>query len=444
MSIRTVVRWIGRGLLAVIFLVVAVFAAYRVRGPTQEQRAALALMQADYRPQQGVNAFPLLWFVRSDVPADQREARLKADVDRARLRLAGDESFVDFKTDAPTLGEPPSNDAALCEAHAPGCLAKAQAHGDAMRAEIAAHPVLVSRAEDFARTDFYWNEFPTDYRLVGTDIMNSPQRLWLSSFALKYVEDDRVGALSDVCQNIAAWRNSHDGNNTLIGAMLAQGYVDGSLRLFADMLAALPDETPAPLECNEALRPIAAKDIDRCAEMVGLYVRFTRSVDPDITVREKESWWDRAVRWAFVGPQAGSHHAEILSAYCGDSARVRMLSDRVVPPSTARPLLQRMDCIAGWVGCILAEISAPMYGEYDRRTLDFAAHLRLAATVLWLREGTEGVSVQARFEQRPPTLRSGVRHSGFDAARGVVFVDNLDVRREEHFELALRPRMNEP
>jgi len=444
MSIGSVVRWIGRGLLAIVLVVVAIFAAYRLRGPTQEQSAALALMQADYRPQHGVNAFPLLWFVRSDVPADQREARLEADVDRARRRLAAGESFVDFKTDAPVLGEPPSNDAVLCEVRAAGCLAKVQASGDAIRAEIAAHPVLVSRAEDFARTDFYWNEFPHDYHLAGTAAANPPQRLWLSALAVRFVDGDRVEALAGVCRNMAAWRRSQNGNNTVIGALIAHAHVDGGLHLFAEMLAALPADVPAPPECGEALRPVVAKDIERCAQAASEYSSFMIALQPSAAEIARESWWNRATRWVFIGEQPGMHYAELLATSCGDSAKARMLSDRAAPPPTFDPLLPPMDCVAAWIGCILGEIAATTYVDYDRRTLDFAAHLRLGATILWLRDGPAAGSVQARFEQRPQELRSGVRASGIDAARGIAFVDNLDSHREARFELPVSPRSVAP
>jgi len=83
----------------------------------------------------------------------------------------------------------------------------------------------------------------------------------------------------------------------------------------------------------------------------------------------------------------------------------------------------------------LAEIAAPVYVEYDARTLDFAARLRLTAALLWLRETTRAKPLAQRFAERPDTLRSGTRNSGYDSASGMLFVDNIWAGRGPRFEL---------
>jgi len=113
-----------------------------------------------------------------------------------------------------------------------------------------------------------------------------------------------------------------------------------------------------------------------------------------------------------------------------------MATDLPVAAETLR-VTNRFECVASAIGCVLAEIAAPAHLQYDQRALDFAAHLRLAATLLWLRDAPAGVSATQRFESRGEALRSGHRNSGVDAATGLLFVENLYTSRETRFELPL-------
>lgn len=151
MSLKSVALGVGSILLVLLLTLAAVFAAYRLRGPTVAQREALSLMQKDYRPQHGINAFPLLWFMRYDVPEDQLQVRMAAEVDAERKRLEAGGLVGGYAPDAPLLPEPEIDMTALCENSAPGCLAMIAAHADTVRAIVAAHPVLLARARAFDR-----------------------------------------------------------------------------------------------------------------------------------------------------------------------------------------------------------------------------------------------------------------------------------------------------
>ena len=106
-------------------------------------------------------------------------------------------------------------------------------------------------------------------------------------------------------------------------------------------------------------------------------------------------------------------------------------------PALSFDLVRRLECISSLNGCIMARVAAPMFVPYDARTLDHAAHLRLAAALLWLRETRDDRPIAQRFAARPAELRSGSRASGYDAGAGIVFVDNLQAAREPRFELAI-------
>ncbi|WP_343788245.1 hypothetical protein [Dokdonella soli] len=410
-----------------------IFTAYRQRGPTQEQRDALALMQKDYRPTRGVNAFPLLWFMRYDVPEEQLAARMAADVEAVRYKLAAGEIVGNHEPDAPPLAEPPIDATALCEIRAPGCLAKVVTHPEGVRTILASHPALMARAQAFDHTDFYWNEFLP--RVVQIAHPGVAQQLWLSAFALQYVDGDHAGALTSTCRNLGAWRRMQQGTNSLIGAMIAASHGDGAIHLLADMLAGLRAGEAVPAECVSAAQPIAAADVDRCAQMAGEF-RAQTSILRDVAAQSAQRpWWERAINWlSFEERQTKAWIAENFASYCGEAAVAHMLADQSSRSAPSRPLMHRPECVSSLIGCILSDIAAPAYADYDQRTLDFAAHLRLAATLLWLHDNPGG-TLSERFERRPASLRSARHASGVDVTRGLLYVDNFHAQREARFEL---------
>jgi hypothetical protein len=431
---RDGLRWTGYLSLVLIVFIVIVFATYRLRGPSRTQRDALAVMQKDYRPAHGRNAFPLLWFMNYAVPDAELDARMQAEIATVSKRLAAGDMRLSYEPDAPKLAEGTTDLSRLCESRAPGCLAKVMADPESMRSALAAFPTTRARDKLFEQTDFYWNDFPADFRFAIASYSGpAAQRIWLGAYALQWVDGDHAKALSNVCRNIGTWRRLHRGTNSSTGAMIAMGNADGGLRLFADMLAALPQGEVVPEACELALHPIEVADVDRCAEMAS-ELAISRSA---IRLWPTESsWWDRAQTWVAYEPrQSEAWRAEQDAGYCGVEANRRMLDDRPFTATVTAPVTHRAECVASFAGCVLADIASPVNVEYDARTLDFAAHLRLAATLLWLRDSPADETLVERFDKRPDTLRSGRRNSGIDLRAGVVFTDNLHAKREARFEL---------
>src|SRR5690349_1066176 len=97
---RETIRWVSYFVLAVIVTVSVVFAAYRIRGPSHAQREALALMQKDYRPKEGTNAFPLLWYVEYDVPDAEIAPRFAGEITAFRAALDSDEVPIPYEPHA--------------------------------------------------------------------------------------------------------------------------------------------------------------------------------------------------------------------------------------------------------------------------------------------------------------------------------------------------------
>ncbi len=437
---RETLRWIGYLIVTVVVIIALVFAAYRLRGPSRAQRDALALMQKDYRPQHGTNAFPLLWYVEYDVPDGEIAARFEREVRSEQANPTRD-MRTPHTPEAKKLPEADSDPAPLCERNGSGCLAKAAANPDAMRAALAGYPVIRGRAKAFEAADYYWNDFPPDSSALLAVMPTRAQRVWLSAYALAYADGDHAGALAGTCANLGAWRRMHRGNNTLIGSMGAIASGDGAMRVFADMLATLPAGETVPDACASALRPIEAADVDRCAEMAGefsfLHVSYmwelARTGDPAWSQAERAGTWV-----TFNAPQWAGWVAEQDARYC-EVPPTGMLADTPRPDTVVRNT-ERLECISSVTACMMSDIAASAYAGYDERTLDYAAHLRLAATLLWLRDTPGAEPIAQRFEARPPALRSGQRRSGYDAKDGTLFVDNMRGALDEPFQLALATR----
>ena len=139
------VRGIVLVLLTLVVLFAATVAAYRWRGPTEAQRDALASMQQRAPPQKGVNAFPLLWYMRYDVPDGELNARMAAEVEDAKDRLArGSEPFIPEPA-ARRLEEAAGDASPLCDSDMAGCLDKVAADPRSIREALAAFPTLRAR-----------------------------------------------------------------------------------------------------------------------------------------------------------------------------------------------------------------------------------------------------------------------------------------------------------
>ncbi|MDR0479113.1 MAG: hypothetical protein LBH31_04795 [Burkholderiaceae bacterium] len=443
--IRRVLGWIGWTVLILLILwvgLLAMVAYYQPNSFTAEQQTALRLMNSDYywRPANGVNAFPLLWYMGYDVPNNWLDKQMAVDVGKVKRQLSEDMVSINNKPDAVPLPELSKEEmAVLCDTSGKGCLAKVTAHPDAVRTVLAAHPALLARAQIFEHTDFYWDEFPAYYRHSNKQSkqlskefiinINRAQDLWLSSFALQYVNGDHGGALAATCRHILAWRHMAYGSNSLFGstALVSTG-MDLAIGLYAEMLTDLPSDETVPDDCTVALQPVVAADVDRCAALAGDFaltksmIHNSRAAGNNSTTASRTNMIDLSQAEVWV--------AQILAASCGDHAVMRLLADEHPYRPSVRsffgfPWTKGMACVFNIRGCKLIAVAIPYYDGYDSLVLDNAAHLRLAATLLWLREHPGG-SVSERFEHRPAELRSPHHKSGFDAKNNMLYVENFD------------------
>jgi hypothetical protein len=226
--------------------------------------------------------------------------------------------------------------------------------------------------------------------------------------------------------------------------------MDSTLLLFADMLADLPAGTIVPDDCAQALQPVVAADVDRCAGAAGEFA-LMESMYNDAAGTENK---DKDATAAFFDKrQTIAWEAQRLAVACGNEAASRLLADepllhreapRVVGTFlTIPPGANGLECIGNFTGCLLYGVTPFDNNYFSTASRDHAAHLRLAAALLWLREHLEG-SVADRFARRPAQLRSPNHESGFDEKQGVLYVENLHAyassEKKRRFELPVALR----
>lgn len=436
--LRRVFLSLGLVVLTLLVLFLINLAVHRLLGPSDAQKQALAMLaEVNARPARGDNAFALLWLMRYDVPDAQIETIAADDVRRAHaLMAAGDNLDKLVPADRPLLPAPSNNDPTLCEMHSPDCLARVQANPEATRKRLALYPRSLQRARNLEAKGNYRNAFPAT---IGSPIPapGQAQRLRLSELALAWQDGQHTEALAGTCRNISSWRSLRQDSDSLIASMLAVAYMDSAVRLFGDMLSALPSDQTMPADCAKAFAPIVADDVSMCSEMAGEFLLGADSLDQigrtDNDKPDSYSW----LPLVFNKQRTLAWRAEqIADDFCHSEVTQQALRDQSIDHQPTSPAF--LDCAANMIGCMLDDLGAPAMLGYSSRLLDSAAHLRLGATLIWLRESEADAStIATRFAARPAPLRSGERASGVADDGQSIWVANLYQRHDQRFNLPL-------
>ncbi|MGB0133178.1 MAG: hypothetical protein WBP53_04965, partial [Dokdonella sp.] len=293
-------------------------------------------------------------------------------------------------------------------------------------------------------SEYLHNEFPPVLSMAVTTSVRSrlPQRLRNSQLALMFVDGMHEQALAGTCRNLSTWRRFGRDNRSLVQTMLAASRRDADIALLANMLAEMDPAEPLPADCDAALAPVVAEEVSLCSAMIGEFGYVDDLLDSLISSGKdgaEKGWLERNTQpLVFDASRVRAWRAKETEAYCKVEDATLALEDRL----PERPLLDIdwFDCQANKVGCILTRIAAPAFNEYDARLLDSAAHLRLAATLAWLRENSDDERPLAiRFDERPVHLRSGTRATGVSDDGRSLWVENLFQTRGKQFILPLVP-----
>lgn len=428
-------RWLkrlGMGLLVAVLVIAALWTWSRLRGPTPTQRAALELMEAP-NAFAGRNAFDAIWLLPYDVP-DEAIAAV-ADADMAAVAEAPPGTpimqvtsakgrFADLRT---SDGAP-----APCSGNGEGCLAKVRADPEGSATWRRQNAALVERVQALSRYDHIASRLPAkvDAPFLPLQALSLP----LSANAVDFVQANPLAALASACRDMDTLRRIGTKSDLLITRMLAIAYVtDGYGRLLADMLGALPRDTPLPATCEAAFRAPSADEGSICPAMRGEFAQSMGAVDSIPEMREANAWsWlvlDRA------GVRASM--AEQMAPPC-EVEDVDLAADqRLVLTRTPLPAWRRFECVANSVGCLLSDVAGPAYYGYAWRAQDQNARLQLLGTLAWLREQPDEGTLAERLARRPGGLRSPARDITVTADGRSLEIAQYDTRLGDTWSLPL-------
>ncbi len=418
---RRVMQWMGGLVSLLLVVVIGLFTVSRLMEPSDAQRAALALLEADDPKPVGRNAFGALWLIEYDVPPEEIEAVVAADMENYRKALTDAASSQVLSNQASVAegrfsrhrGEP--SDLRSCGTNDASCLAKVRERRDEYARQIARDRVLVERIRGLAAFGHYRN-------LLDSHIfppLPPFQRLFAShtASALDFIEGRTDDALKTVCTDVETWRRIGANGDNLIFAMIGGAMVDTGARLFADMLAELPLDHPLPPICASAFDPAHVAP-DLCSAMRG-EERIARS--------HMDRFGDEAypfLRTLLLDVEATrAIMAPVYAQACAEEARRALIDDTPIAYPAVSLSPWQLRCASNYLGCSVMLIAAPLYTPYLHRAQDEQAMIRLVDTLLHLRQqaaasGQAMTQVLNADGLRPPVVTW--RRPVFDETAGEV------------------------
>lgn len=397
---------------ALLLLLIGAFAWGRLRPPTPAQAEALKLLQMPAAPA-GANAWPVLWLLDYDIPADQlavayarERAQLQAWLARPEPHDMDSYPWLAAQNFAKRPPLSADDNALLCQPRSDDCLAKAREHAAPLRALLTRQAARLAALQGLAADAVLWDDLPI-HIATPFPAFGAAMKLQLSAPALAFTEGQPAQALAALCQQATSVRRLHAHTNSLVGAMVGVAWMDGIERELAGMLAALPADQAVPAACAQAFAPVAPRDVDLCAPMQREYAVSNTALAVADPARQPD-WLRRAGMWSLFSPALTQRLAAPSYAHaCQAEVRAAQLADRALPlpPPLRYDLVDRVTNI---IGVILAQIAGPAYDQYAIRNQDYAAGLRLTAWLLAHRADTHGAAAwQQRLQQALPSLQQG-------------------------------------
>lgn len=403
----------------------------RAIGPSEEQRAAVALMSAaPFEIKR--DAFAALWLMPYDVPEAELDAVAQRDID-AFNKLIGTAQVVNFQSLA---GE---HYAKLPDWHA-GMPEACQAAIAECRDYLRAHPEEAAAWVDPQQKRLHKIEALAEYDGISLGFqpsLASPfppfggiQPVLAASTLVQFDRGEQLPALDRLCRNAQTWRRLGAHSNNLIGGMIGIAYVRQSAEWISAFLAELPPSTELPSSCVDAFALPQLSDVDLCGAMQGEWryisggILAHHSAQPDgLPARLTDT-----LRNLFLFDASAVAHLQALRM--AHSCRLDRDALMLDPADIPLPPLQHCrwyERAHNWIGCSLVEIGSPIDSRYQARALDHGARLRLMAGLLWWR-------AQADSNESPAIRLARMPKEFFSAARPIKLVDEGRALRIQNFD----------
>ena len=409
-------RAVVRVVIVLILLLATLFTISRLSGPSQDERAALALMKPQPAPA-GRNVAAALWLLPYDVPDAQQAPLLARDVSRLARQTA--ESGVDDANESTYTSIAAEEFALLysenpqrpyCKLRDEDCLATVRADVDGYTHMLARDTRLLERVR--ALDTYTFHRVPADpHAQIFMAVATGPVRVLRTRHALDIVQGNGLEGLAGTCGEITTWRRLGGDTDSLVISMIATAVIDGATDMIAQTLAQLPPGTALPDRCKSALASITLQDVSMCNAMRGEFAYF-RNFGRLLPTRENDSWATAMLSWLVYDPdKAHAMHALTLAPACGHKADDAFARDVPFDLFTQQISSWRLGCVANIVGCSLGGmVVVPAYNDYAHRRQDIAAKLRMTATLVWLHEtSTSPLPLDARLRDAPDASSNHAR-----------------------------------
>ena len=419
-------KWIlaGGGIALLVFVVV--WGMSRLIGASRAERMALATMS---QPVQftGRNAYTAIWLMDYPVPADEMDAVMAEDVQRAKdaawpgleAKFATSESVAAgrYASDRP-------DDAGrhrLCRSRE-NCLAKVRGDLAGYGKLVDQHAAWFARTEQATRADHLSNLFLSrvDMPLPPFVSAYAPATL----LAVRFARGDRRPAIAATCRLINDWRRLGAQSDLLIGWGVARGYgTHGYGRLLAQMLAEMPASEPLPAECTNAMALPVAAEISMCSAMRGEFGFMSHSI---AAMMEAESRKHALRQKVFFDTEMTKAMAAMpMAKYCAEETHVAFAAD-VEPLPAQESGLYRLQCVSNAVGCIVSRISGPAYQNFEAGHRDGLAMKRALAALAWWRNQPDALSdPDATLKRLPGEFRAAAHPLRLNAEKTALIMPAL-------------------
>lgn len=443
-GMRQLVRWMAGFLAVALLVMVVLFAVSRLRGPSGEQRDALALLKDDTRPR-GRNAFPAIWLLPYAVPPEQLTAitaQDMADLDALPYEPGDPAAGSDFESSAseyfPRAPAPKNAAPVRCKLRGLGCLAQVRANLDQYRQWRVSERNLIERVLAIQQYDYFRNQLPAraDAPFPEVQLFSVLPTLRALDFADGRVDEGLTGA----CNDISMWRKLSDGSDMLIFSMIAVAGLSGSSQLLVEMLQEIPAGHPLPASCGIALQPLRADEFSMCNSMRGeaKYMRYLgvalESADSPVGNVVGDMLFP-----VFFDPEGMVAITAPAYAWpCSQEAASALTGDRALHIPVKPTSLVRLECVANFAGCALADIGAPSFDTYLQRGQDARARMLMLGTVVWMREhAVDAGSLKELLAARPRDLKSPTRAIEITTDGGALTIEMFDAQYGKQWQVRL-------
>lgn len=428
-------NWIIGVPAAVALGVAALYTLSHLRGPTNDQRAALALMEQPMAAP-GRNAFAAIWLLPYDVPPGELTATAEEDArrfaacldDTANTGTAACSKYTSVAAERYPQRVGSVEMPASCSGA--GCLADARARRDEFQRWREQNADLIERVGGLSQYGHHQSGLPPSFFPPLPPLAEVLPTL-RADRALTFVQGRTDLALSQVCTDVITWRRLAPNSDSLVMGMFGQRVVTELTRLFADMLVELPAGQAVPAACSIAFKAPAVAELSLCEPMKG-ELKLTRASFARMAASEEYGAMGNVF---FSRSMTDAGAAARLAQACEEDMARAFKSDKPVQVRAVDAGF-RLDCVRNLTGCMLNDIAAGAYRDYQLRAQDHGMKLKLAGTLLWLREHSgDKRALEARLAERPVALRSAERDVAVVA--GALRVPMYGRHPSEYFDLPL-------